>query len=176
MQQHIYLHKKLYMIFTALLAYILSLLPLHLSSFYLTIGLIPIVILGLNFGVKASLIASLTWGILTLLTGQAEILTPTQAFLEYIVAFTCGGLGGLYNFRKHPHSFTTVFNSLVIATTARYFWHFVAGVIFWRQFMPAHFNPYIYSLLTNGGSCLLTILIDGFILWFLFKQQFSLLK
>ena len=176
MIHHRILKKQMFTIFSAIIAYIISLIPLHLTSFYLTIGFIPIVILGVNYGAKYSLTASLLWGFLTIITGQAETLTTWQVFIEYIIAFTCGGLCGIYNFRNHKKTKSTLIISLSIGVICRYFWHFIAGVMFWKQFMPAKINPYLYSFITNSLSALLTIIADGLVLILIYKFQPTLFK
>lgn len=159
-------------IISTVIAYIISLIPLQIAtSFYITLGFIPILVLGLKFGFKASLEASFLWGVLTLITGQAQILSFSQGFIEYIIAFTFGGLCGLYNLNKHPLSLKTIFISLFIGIFARYFWHFIAGFIFWKQYMPSNFNPYLYSLITNTTSAILSFIIDFIILALIYKIQ-----
>lgn len=165
------LKKQLIVVFTAIIAYIISLIPLHIYSFYLTIGFIPMVIIGIRFGIKSSILSSLLWGILTIITGRAEILTPTQGFIEYIIAFSFGGLCGLYSPNNNYYiQFKTIFKCLSMGVIARYIWHFIAGVIFWQTFMPKSINPYLYSAITNCCSAVLTIIVDSLILYIIYKK------
>ena len=48
--------------------------------------------------------------------------------------------------------------AVLIAAFAKYFWHFVAGVIFWSDYAWKGWGAVSYSLIINGVSGLLTAL------------------
>ena len=42
--------------------------------------------------------------------------------------------------------------AVFVGSLARYFWHFIAGIVFWGSFAPEGMSPVIYSLIVNGGT------------------------
>ena len=46
----------------------------------------------------------------------------------------------------------------VLAVFVRYFWHFVAGFIFWGNYAPKGMSPYWYSFTVNGTAGILTLI------------------
>jgi thiamine transporter len=42
----------------------------------------------------------------------------------------------------------------VACAISRWFWHFIAGGIVWAEYAPPEMNPWIYSLIMNGASCI----------------------
>ena len=57
-----------------------------------------------------------------------------------------------------------------LATFARFFWHFVAGFIYWGEYAPEGWSPVFFSLVMNGASALLTALATAFILVIIYKR------
>lgn len=156
----------------AVFAYLLSLIPLQFSNFDISLGIIPILLISLRRNVWQGLEAGLIWGILKLLLGSAQILSPTQAFIEYLLAFTCAGLAGIFSsaFHNKNHPLLYVILGSLTGSLARFFWHFIAGGVFWDSYAPQSINPWIFSLLINGISGLLTALVATAILILLFKM------
>ncbi len=73
--------------FMAALAFIISLIPNTVYGWIIVeIACIPILILSFRRGLTAGLVGGLIWGILSMITGHAYILTLSQAFLEYLIA------------------------------------------------------------------------------------------
>ena len=59
--------------------------------------MVPIFIMCFRWGVKGGALSGFLWGILQLALGNAYILTPLQAFIEYIIAVTFIGFGGIFS-------------------------------------------------------------------------------
>lgn len=150
--------------FFAAFAIILDLLPsIKLSpSISISVAMIPIFILAFRRGFKVSFIAGLLWGILQIAMGDAWIATPLQAFIEYFVAFACIGFAGLFyrviqnqlrtGSRKKALGWVVV--AVFIGSFARYFWHFIAGVLFFGSYAPKGMSPVLFSFLANGATML----------------------
>ncbi len=67
--------------FMAALAFIISLIPNTVYGWIIVeIACIPILILSFRRGLTAGLVGGLIWGILSMITGHAYILTLSQAF------------------------------------------------------------------------------------------------
>ncbi len=67
--------------------------------------------------------------------------TPTQAILEYPIAFGLLGLAGISSISKELDSFKDYFNialSVLLAIGGRFICHLLAGVIFFLVNMLGH--------------------------------------
>ena len=89
--------------FMAALAFIISLIPNTVYGWIIVeIACIPILILSFRRGLTAGLVGGLIWGILSMITGHAYILTLSQAFLEYLIAPVSLGIAGLFRQKTAP--------------------------------------------------------------------------
>ncbi|MEN1967531.1 energy-coupled thiamine transporter ThiT [Lentibacillus sp. N15] len=145
----------------AAFAMVLDLLPsLHFGpSISISFAMVPIFIVAFRWGFAAAASSGFLWGLLQIALGEAWILTPTQAFIEYFIAFACIGFAGLFskqvkgnllkNYKGRALTWMTI--AVFAGGAARYFWHFVAGVIFFKKYaIEAGQSPYVYSLVMNG--------------------------
>ncbi len=115
-----------------------------ISGVEMSYGLIPISVLALRRGVGPAMAAGLTWGLLDMLLigiGEGSVLNVTQGFIEYPIAFTVAGLGGLFYkpFQKaladnaHAKILGWTWAAVVLGVVAKYLCHFYAGIIFLGQ-------------------------------------------
>ncbi len=145
----------------AALAMLLDLIPSikpH-PSISISFAMVPIFIIAFRWGVRAAFISGFIWGILQIALGDAWILTPLQAFIEYFIAFAFVGFAGLFaqqikgsllNNNKKTAMFYIVI-AVIVGSAARYFWHFIAGVVFFSEYaFEAGQGPIIFSLIANG--------------------------
>lgn len=154
----------------AAMAIVLSLLPTNIgSSFTISLGMIPLSVYAIRHGVKAGLFAGFLWGVLHFLTGDVWILSVTQALIEYFVAFTFAGFAGVTSKKvveavKADNQKSLALNLSIAALAgclARFFWHFLAGAIFWGAYALWGMNPFVFSLVMNGASGLATAVATG---------------
>lgn len=145
----------------AALAMLIDLLPgiKPIPSISISLAMVPIFIVAFRWGVKASFISGFIWGILQIVTGDAWILTPLQAFIEYFVAFSFIGFAGLMmsvvqnavRLQNRPKLITSVSVGVLIGSIGRYFWHFIAGVVFFANYAEeAGQTPIYFSFVTNS--------------------------
>ncbi len=138
-----------------------------ISSVEMSYGLIPISVLALRRGIGPATAAGFTWGILDLLLigiGEGSVLNVTQGFIEYPVAFTVAGLGGLFYkpFQRALAQNATgkavgfAWAAVVLGVVAKYLCHFYAGWIFWGSYAPKGMPAWLYSLFINGLSAVFT--------------------
>src|SRR5690625_998678 len=88
------------------LAMLLDLIPSinpH-PSISISFAMVPIFIIAFRWGVRASFASGFIWGILQIVLGDAWILTPLQAFIEYFIAFAFVGFAGLFMNRSEEHT------------------------------------------------------------------------
>lgn len=152
----------------AALAMVCSFIPLGIgSSFSISLGMIPITFFSFRRGAKYGIISAFIWGLLHFLVGNVYFLTVSQVLIEYVVAFAFAGMAGFY--AKQVQSAIRVGNrykmisAISIGTClgcfARYFWHFIAGVIFWGEYTMWGLSPLVFSLLMNGLSAIATAIV-----------------
>lgn len=156
----------------AALAFMLSLIPTTIgSSFTISLGMIPMTLFALRRGVKPALLSAFIWGILHFPAGDVYFLSVVQVLIEYPIAFTFAGFAGLYakkvqqalmNQDLSSARKNVIYGSLV-GTGARFFWHFVAGVVFWGSYALWGMNPWVFSFIMNGVSGLATAIVTAIV-------------
>ena len=169
----------------AALAMVFSLIPLQVgSSFSISLGQIPLTIFALRRGVKPGLLAGLVWGLLHFPLGQVYFLSVPQVLIEYSLAFMFAGFAGVFmgslmqaihNEDVKKATFIVIKGALA-GSLARYFWHFVAGWIFWGQYALWGLAPSIFSLVMNGASGLATGGVTALALVLLYRAVPRLFK
>lgn len=164
----------------ATLAALMSYFPLNFTpAISIVLGGIPITLYAMRHGLAYSIYASLLWGLLQILLGNAILLSPMQTFVEYGIAFAFNGFAAFFTSQfqntlkaeqvKLSHFYLWL--AAFAGTLARYFWHFIAGIIFWSHFTPEGMSPVIYSLIPNAISVPFTTVIIGIILSLLLKTS-----
>lgn len=193
----------------AAFAMIIDILPLSIklpTGGSISFAMIPIFIIAYRWGFKSAFLGGLVWGLLQIVVGDAYILTPVQAFIEYFIAFAFIGFAGLF-YRPIQKALLTsnennleqsnlgsrkdkpaskqnegkkVLGYIIVATFigsfSRYFCHFIAGIIFWGQYAPKGQSAVLYSLIVNGSTMLGSFILCTVLLIFLFLTSPRLFK
>lgn len=164
----------------AALAIVLSLLPTNIGTgFTISLGMIPLTLYTLRRGTAAGFFSGFLWGVLHFLVGNAAILTVLQGLVEYFIAFAFVGAAGVFtrrfqtalqeNTAGQQHFF--IIGATFVGTFARFFWHFIAGYFYWGSYAPEGMSPFLYSLVMNGGSALVTAIATSIVLLLLLKAS-----
>lgn len=145
----------------AAFALILDLLPsIKLSpAISISFAMVPIFIVAFRWGVKAGAATGLIWGLLQLIF-DPWVVSPVQAVMEYVFAFSFIGAAGIVApaVRKAIQEnargklFSLLAAGILLGSIARYVWHFFAGMIFFGQYAPKGQSAFMYSLIANGTS------------------------
>ncbi|MCS4487480.1 energy-coupled thiamine transporter ThiT [Streptococcus sciuri] len=151
----------------AALAMVLSFIPDFASWITPSFGAIPLIFICLRRGLKHGLVSGFIWGLLHFILGKVYYLNLSQVIIEYLIAFTVMGLAGLFanRFQKQLktqrkyEALTTVYLASFIACAVRYFFHFVAGFLFWGSYAPKGMGAVWYSLTVNVPAGLATWII-----------------
>ncbi|MED2036396.1 energy-coupled thiamine transporter ThiT [Bacillus wiedmannii] len=175
----------------AAFAMIIDILPLSIklpTGGSISFAMIPIFIIAYRWGFKSAFLGGLVWGLLQIVVGDAYILTPVQAFIEYFIAFAFIGFAGLF-YRPIQKALLAsnennegkkVLGYIIVATFVgsfvRYFCHFIAGIIFWGQYAPKGQSAVLYSLIVNGSTMLGSFILCTVLLIFLFLTSPRLFK
>lgn len=148
----------------AALAMVLSFIPDFASWVTPSFGAIPLVFLSLRRGLKYGLVSGFIWGLLHFVLGKVYYLSLSQVVIEYLIAFTVMGLAGLFakRFQKQlkaqqrAKALATAYLASFVACAVRYFFHFVAGFLFWGSYAPKGMSAVWYSLTVNVPAGLAT--------------------
>src|SRR5699024_9186880 len=153
----------------AALAMVLSFIPLKIGvSFSISLGQIALTVFAARRGLKPGLLAGLIWGLLHFPLGDVYYLSIPQVLIEYLLAYLFVGFAGIYDRKIHQsiqQGNKKMRNKYLVLTGlvgagARYFWHFIAGWIFWGDYVQWGMSPVIYSLAMNGLSGLATGIVS----------------
>ncbi|WP_020061393.1 energy-coupled thiamine transporter ThiT [Bacillus sp. 123MFChir2] len=163
----------------AAFALVIDILPLSIKlqpGGSISFAMIPIFIIAYRWGFKVSFLSGLVWGLLQIVAGDASIFTPVQAFIEYFIAFSFIGFAGLFhepiqqsiaNGQK-TKAITYIIIATFIGSLARYFWHFIAGFIFFGQYAPKGQSAVLYSFIFNGVTMIGSFVLCAVLLVALF--------
>ncbi len=132
-------------------------------------SMLPIVLFSIRRGLKAGLAVSFLFSLIQFFQGIGDGLfgwglTPFMLIacilLDYIIAFTVLGLGGLFRKKKTAGWI----GGIVIAIALRFVMHFLSGVVIWESFGElwegfSTDSTVLYSLLYNGSYMLPELVI-----------------
>mgnify|MGYP000891846782 CR=1 FL=1 len=148
-----------------------------------SLSMLPIIVLSWRRGIVPGMVAGVIFSILNMLLdgigpaawGITWGVFIAAVFLDYLIAFGLVGIAGIVKkpFGDNVYSFAL---GIVIASTLRFLFHFISGVVFWAAWaeeVQAGMNPALYSLIYNGTYMLPTLgllLIVGIALYFPLKS------
>ena len=118
-----------------------------------SLEMIPLILLSLRQGWKVGVIAGAAYGLLDLAI-DPFVVHPLQLLLDYPLAFGVLGLAGLFK----PTVWGAVLGATV-AVLARFFCHFLSGVVFFASYAPDGWNPFLYSAAYNAAYLAPSLLI-----------------
>ena len=136
------------------------------------IGMLPIFLYCVRWGLKDGLLCSLAYGILQLIFDGAYAWGWTSMLLDYVVAFTVLGFAGLFARQKYG-----VFVGTVVGCLLRFIVHFISGVTIYRIYEPVDLfnttfaNPYLYSAAYNGSYVAIDMVLCLAIFALLYKPM-----
>ena len=144
------------------LAAVLSLVKIYempLGGSVTLCSMLPVLLLGYKYGVKWGLLTGFTYGVIQLLMDVAKALswglTPTALaasfVFDYLLAFACLGLAGIYG-----KSFPKFVAGLFTAVLLRFVMHVISGVTAYASWLPEEWQGhlFLYSLAYNGSYLL----------------------
>ena len=145
------------------------------------LSMLPVCVAALRhgplWGLSAAFVYSITQALMSGAAGWG--LTPTVLIvcylLDYIIAFTVLGLCG---FMKNKGTGLKV-TGVVAVCVLRFISHYLSGITIWANSIPEEViekfgaNPYLYSLLYNGGYMLPETLFTALGAFFVIKALLS---
>lgn len=137
-------------------------------------SMVPIILIGIMFGTKWGLGASLAYAVIQMMFGFYP--PPTHTFisfvlvvlLDYILAFGVLGLSGLFYRISGKKAFSASLSAFIV-TLLRYVCHILSGIIIWGVYAEEGQSVLAYSLIYNGTYMLPEIIISTVVMALLFK-------
>ena len=146
-------------------------------------SMLPIIIVGFMYGTKWGVLTALTGALLQMLLGATMsqafagldgMSVVYMAFLDYIVAFTVLGLGGIFK-KCVKNSYLALILGVVVAVMLRYVAHFASGAILWGGYAEWFFSdPEAFMAVApelcksvlenfsgNGLACIYSLIYNG---------------
>lgn len=153
------------------------------TSISISFAMVPVLLVALRGGVLAGMASGLLWGLLQIWTGDAWIATPLQGFIEYVIAFSCVGFAGLFSGTvkrsalkgQKKEMLVWAVAAIFVGGTARYFWHFIAGMVFFKAAAKkAGKAPFLFSLSVNGTAWFFSTLVCSIVMVLILSKAIQL--
>lgn len=140
-----------------------------------TLGsMIPLLFVAFKFDWPWSLLVAFAYSLLQMMSGFYA--PPTQdlpsfaavILLDYILAFSVIGLGGILykKLEKTMKENSAMLIAGLVTFAARFFCHFLSGILIWSVYAPEGQPIWLYSAVYNGSYMGMEALISGIFLWF----------
>lgn len=132
------------------------------TYFSISLGMIPILFFALRRGWKYGVFIGLLYGMFKIVLGNLWAIHWAQVLIEYTIPYFSLGFAGIVSkplirsiqLDKVKSGRLYIIAGAFIGGIARYFWHFIAGFIFWGEYAPDGMNPFWYSFIFNGAHML----------------------
>ena len=138
-----------------------------------TLAMFPLLFYVHRWGMGKGLLVCFAYGTLDMLLGKGYAWGWQSILLDYLVAYTALGLGGLFRGKTWG-----IFPCITIGCLCRFLVHHISGVTLYRiveptgieglEFLGVFSNPHLYSLAYNGvymvPNTIIALVIAGILL------------
>lgn len=141
-------------------SFVLSLIPVVNMPFGGSVTLcsmLPVLLIAYRHGTSWGLLTGFAGSLLQLLMGLNNLSYATSWYavvaiilLDYVIAFTALGLGGVFR-KTHLSQTAKVLAGVLLCCCIRYACHFVSGMTVWRDLSAPLTDALIYSLSYNAA-------------------------
>jgi len=125
-------------------------------------SMVPLLWFALRRGLRWGIEAGLAYGLVHMVI-SGKIYYPTQALLDYPLAFAALGLAGA--FRKRP------IIGVAVGIFGRFIFHFISGVIFFGQYAWPGWSVIAYSAAYNATYLVPEFIVSAIIIFILYKRN-----
>lgn len=142
------------------LGFILSMLKIMDMPFggsVTAFSMLPVIVIAYRYKTAWGLLAGFAASILQMLSGMHDLTYATSAaamiaiiFLDYIIAFTAMGLGGIFRGKIKDQGAALALGALV-ACIIRYLCHVISGCTAWAGVSIPSADAFVYSLVYNAA-------------------------
>jgi thiamine transporter len=128
-------------------------------------SMVPIFILAIRWGTSQGILAGMVYGVLQFILGEKYSFHIVSILFDYVVAFGCLGLAGVFRHKGKVGIMAGVF----VGVLGRFICHVISGVVVFASYAPAGQSPWVYSIIYNGSFLLVELIISmvimGLLLW-----------
>lgn len=129
-------------------------------------GQVPIILISYRHGIKNGLPAATVLAMFEMMMGYKNFTYVTGlaaylivAFADYIVAFGCLGLGGMFRDKFGGKQSLEMAAGGGVVCIIRFICHFISGVTIWRGYCPEGMAVGLYSFFYNGSYMLIELVL-----------------
>lgn len=129
-------------------------------------GQVPIILISYRHGLKYGLSASTVLALFEMMMGFKNFSYVTGiaaylivAFADYIIAFGCLGLGGMFRGKFASKPTAEIVAGGLVVCFIRFVCHFISGITVWQGYCPEGQLVAVYSLIYNGSYMLIETII-----------------
>jgi thiamine transporter len=146
-----------------------------------SLEMLPILFVAIRRGLGPGVATGAVYGLLQLVLPGAFVYHPLQALLDYPLAFAAVGLAGLVPVRTDvakdaegdhrrwfdgaARAIVALLPAVLLGTGARFFFHFLSGLIYFASYAPSWEAPWLYSITYNLLYLVPEALITAIVLW-----------
>ncbi len=136
------------------------------------IAMLPIILIGILFGVRYGVIGGMLYGLTSLLL-DGVIYHWASVFTDYVLAFGVLGLAGM--FRKSIHDWKSFSAVFIFVAFLRYLSHAFGGAIIFAEFAPEGMNPWFYSFVVYNAPYMLSSTVLTLVVGLLIRNKLILI-
>ncbi|MBE6771585.1 MAG: energy-coupled thiamine transporter ThiT [Ruminococcaceae bacterium] len=129
-------------------------------------GQVPIILLSYRHGIKNGLAASSVLAIFEMMMGYKNFSYVSGiaaylivAFADYIIAFGCLGLGGMFKGRFGSRQTAELALGGAVVCIIRFICHFISGITIWTGYCPEGMAVALYSFIYNGSYMAIELIL-----------------
>lgn len=129
-------------------------------------GQVPVIIVSYRHGIKNGIPAALALALFEMIMGYKNFSYVTGlgaylivAFADYIVAFGCLGLGGMFKNKFGGKQSAELALGGAVVCIIRFICHFISGVTIWSGYAPEGMAVALYSFIYNGSYMAIELLL-----------------
>jgi thiamine transporter len=150
-----------------------------------SLEMIPILFVAIRRGLGPGVATGAVYGLVQLMLPGAFVYHPLQALLDYPLAFAAVGLAGLVPVRTYvaadaagegggwlaeaARAVVALVPAVALGTGARFFFHFLSGLIYFASYAPSWEAPWLYAVTYNLLYLVPEAIVTSIVLWPLLK-------
>ncbi|MDN5276707.1 MAG: thiamine transporter [Clostridiales bacterium] len=129
-------------------------------------SMVPILFFAVRWGARGGILAGMAYGLLQFILGEKYSYHIVSILFDYIIAFGCLGLAGLFRQKGMAGVMAGVFLGIL----GRFICHVISGVTVFASYAPEGQSPWVYSILYNGSYLLPELIISMVIVVLLYRS------
>lgn len=150
-----------------------------------SLEMLPILFVAIRRGLGPGVATGAVYGVVQLVLPGAFVYHPLQALLDYPLAFAAVGLAGLVPVRTDvatdeggnrkswfdgaARAIVALVPAVLLGTGARFFFHFLSGLIYFASYAPSWEAPWLYAMTYNLLYLVPEAIVTAIVLWPLLK-------